>query len=105
MIIKADNELIMIVLPANLRVDFEHIKKATGAKNVSLASEAEFQEKFPDCELGAMPPFGNLFHMNVYVLNELTKDKEIAFNAGTHAELVKLAYKNFEKWVKPKIIK
>jgi Ala-tRNA(Pro) deacylase len=104
-IVKIDNELAMIALPAHLKVDFNNIKKMTGAKKVELASEAEFQEKFPDCELGAMPPFGNLFHMLVYVMSDLTKDNSIAFNAGTHVELIKLAYKDFEKLVHPKVIK
>jgi len=102
-IVKIDSTLAMIILPAHLKVDFDKIKEASGSKNVELASEPEFQEKFPGCELGAMPPFGNLFDMDVYVSKELSKDKEIAFNAGTHSELIKLAYKDFAKFVKPKI--
>ncbi|WP_251365567.1 YbaK/EbsC family protein [Coxiella-like endosymbiont of Rhipicephalus sanguineus] len=61
------------------------------AKKVELASEYEFQEQFPGCKLGAMPPFGNLFDMNVYVSDELKDEKEIVFNPGTHSQLVKLA--------------
>lgn len=102
-IVKIDNKLAMVVLPAHVKVDFDEVKKASGGKNVQLASEPEFQEKFPGCELGAMPPFGNLFDMNVYISKDLSEDKEIAFNAGTHSELIKLAYKDFSKFVKPKV--
>lgn len=104
-IVKVDDELVMVVLPAHLKVNFNQLKDLTKAKKVELANEVDFQDRFPDCELGAMPPFGNLFKMAVYVLYDLTKDKEIAFNAGTHSELIKMAYKNFETLVHPKVIK
>ncbi|WP_423064016.1 aminoacyl-tRNA deacylase [Candidiatus Paracoxiella cheracis] len=103
-IVKVDGKLAMVVLPAHVKVNFGDVQKATGGKNVELASEFEFQEKFPGCELGAMPPFGNLYDMDVYVTEDLTKDKKIAFNAGTHSELIKLAYEDFEKLVKPRVI-
>lgn len=103
-IVKTDGKLSMVVLPANLKVEFDKVKEAMGGKTVELASEFEFKEKFPGCELGAMPPFGNLFDMDVYVTKELTKDKSIAFNAGSHSELIKINYSDFEKLVKPKVI-
>ncbi len=103
-IVKIDDTLAMVVTPAHIKVNFEQVKKSTGAKHVELASEFEFQERFPGCELGAMPPFGNLFDMPVYVTSDLTKDEKIAFNAGSHAELIKVSYKDFEKIVKPKVI-
>ncbi len=103
-IVKVDGKLAMVVLPAHVKVNFGDVQKATDGKNVELASEFEFQEKFPGCELGAMPPFGNLYDMDVYVTEDLTKDKKIAFNAGTHSELIKLAYEDFEKLVKPRVI-
>lgn len=104
-ILKMDDELVMIVLPAHLKIDFAKLRKETGSEKIELASEAEFQERFPGCELGAMPPFGNLFHMLVYVMSDLSSDGKIAFNAGTHTELIKLAYKDFNRLVHPKIIK
>ena len=101
--VKVDGKPVMIVLPASQRVDFQVLREVTGGQNVVLASEAEFRELFPDCEAGAMPPFGNLYGMDVYVAPKLAEDDEIAFNAGTHTELMKLRYADFERLVKPKI--
>jgi len=102
--IKFDNEMGMAVLPANHRVDFDMLKEMTGAEFVLLATENEFKSMFPGCDPGAMPPFGNLYNMPVYVSEALTKDEEIAFNAGSHTELIKMSYKDFEKLVQPKIM-
>jgi Ala-tRNA(Pro) deacylase len=98
-----DGKLAMTVLPASHQVDFEHLKRASGAQGVILATEKEFKDLFPDCDIGAMPPFGNLYGMDVFVSRVLTEDKEIAFNAGSHYELMRLAYKDFERLVNPKI--
>lgn len=95
---------VMAVLPASSKVDFDILKKATGSAAIEIAGEKEFKDLFSDCEIGAMPPFGNLYGMDVFVAESLTKDKEIAFNAGSHRELVKMAYKDFEQLVKPKVI-
>jgi len=104
-IIKADGRMAMAVLPASLKVDFDLLADATGAKKIELATEREFKQLFPDCELGAMPPFGNLYGMDVYVAESLTEDKEIAFNAGTHTELMRLPFEDFMRLVKPKVVK
>jgi Ala-tRNA(Pro) deacylase len=104
-IIKIDGKLAMVVLPASYVVDFEMLKKVTGSQNVVLASEKEFLNLFPECDEGAMPPFGNLYEMPVYVAQSLAEDEDIAFNAGLHTELIKMAYKDFEKLVKPKVAK
>lgn len=103
-IVKIDGKLAMAVLPAKFLVDIDLLKEATGTDNVELAGEKEFRNMFGECEIGAMPPFGNLYDMQVFVAEALTKDKEIAFNAGSHTELIKLAYSDFERLVKPKII-
>lgn len=103
--VKIDGKMAMAVLPASYKVDFGLLKKAAGAKRVELASEQEFKDMFPDCEVGAMPPFGNLYGMEVYVAESLAEDEEIAFNAGSHTELVKVSYKDFETHVKPKVVK
>src|SRR4030067_614414 len=103
-ILKVDGKMIMAVLPASYKIDFELLKEATGTSNIRLADEHEFVDKFPECEPGAMPPFGNLYGVDVYVAKSLSEDEEIAFNAGTHTELIKLSYKDFERLVKPKII-
>ena len=103
-IVKINDKMAMVVLPASFQIDFDYLKDATGANTVKLASEHEFKDMFPGCELGAMPPFGNLYGMEVYVAENLTVEKEIAFNAGSHTELIKMAYKDFERTVKPKVI-
>ena len=103
--IKINGEMAMAVLPASYHIDFDSLKEIFGTKNVSLAGESEFKDIFPDCELGAMPPFGNLYGMETYVAESLTKNKEIAFNAGSHTELIRLNYEDFTRIVKPKIFK
>ena len=103
--IKIDGKMAMAVLPASYKIDFDLLKKVAGVGMVVLASEREFKDMFPECEVGAMPPFGNLYGMDVFVEKSLTEDKEIAFNAGSHRELVKMLYKDFEKLVRPKIAK
>jgi Ala-tRNA(Pro) deacylase len=102
-IMKIDGKMAMMVLPASYKVDFDLLREATGAKDVALATEREFQNLFPGCELGAMPPFGNLYGMDVHVADVLAEDKEIAFNAGSFTELMKLAYEDFERLVSPKV--
>ncbi len=103
-IVKADGDMKMVVLPSTHNVDFEAIKDALNVDEVELATESEFENMFPDCELGAMPPFGNFYDMETLVAKVLTEDEEIAFNAGTHKELVKMNYNDFEELTKPKIL-
>ena len=102
--VKMNGKMAMAVLPASSKIDFDLLEKATGSGNVEIASEKEFKDMFPECEVGAMPPFGNLYAMDVFVAESLTEDEEIAFNAGSHRELLKMAYKDFERLVKPKVI-
>jgi Ala-tRNA(Pro) deacylase len=104
-IVKVDGTPAMAVLPAPFKINFDKLQAAIAGEQVELASEAEFQSLFPDCELGAMPPFGNLYGMDVYVAQSLTEDEHIAFNAGTHTDLIRMAYKDFESLVKPKILR
>lgn len=103
--VRLDDELAMAVLPASALVDLPSLRAAAGARTVALASERDFKDRFPDCETGAMPPFGNLYGMAVFVDENLALDKEIAFNAGSHRELVRLAYADFARLVKPKLAK
>ena len=103
-IVKMDDKFAMAVLPASRRVDLDHLKSAVGATEVTLASESEFKVLFPDCEVGAMPPFGNLYDMGVYVAEQLTEDEDIAFNAGSHTELVRMSYQDFAKLVTPEVV-
>ena len=100
-IVKLDDRLAMAVLPASEKLDVERLKKAAAARHARLALEPEFDPLFPDCELGAMPPFGNLYGMDVFVARSLAADENIAFNAGSHAELVRTAYRDFERVAHP----
>ena len=100
-VVRIDGEMAMVVTPASENVELDRVRSALGADQVELAAEEDFAEVFPDCETGAMPPFGNLYGMNVFVSQELREDEEIAFNAGSHSELVKLPYADFERLVHP----
>lgn len=104
-IISMDGNLVMCVLPASYIVDFDQLKEGLGTNNIALANEAEFKYHFPDCEVGAMPPFGNLYNMDVYVAEVLARNDEIAFNAGTHTEIVKMKYEDFKRLANPKVLR
>ena len=103
-LIKIGGKMAMAVLPASDKVAFDLLKHTLKSDNIRLAYEHEFIDKFPDCEVGAMPPFGNLYGLDVYVAKTLTENDEIAFNACTHSQLIKMSYKTYEKLVKPKIL-
>ena len=104
-IVTIDGNITMAVLPASYRIDFKLLKKAIGASKLELLREEEFKDMFPDCDVGSMPPFGNLYDMEVLVAESLAEEDEIAFNAGCHTELIKMAYKDYESLVKPKVMK
>ena len=99
--VKLDGLMAMTVLPASYHVDFDLLKDATGATHVELATEDEFKDLFPECELGAMPPFGNLYGMHVFMASSLAEDEEIAFNAGSHTELIRMAFPDYVRLVQP----
>ncbi len=101
--VKLDGKLAMAVLTASQRVNFDLLKKLSKAKKVELATEDEFKSFFSDCEVGAMPPFGSIYKLELYVDKKLSEDKEIAFNAGSHRELIKLSFADFKKLAKPKL--
>lgn len=102
--VKIDGKMAMAVVPTSQRVDLDLLQKATGATNVELATEQEFEDMFPGCEVGAMPPFGNLYGMEVFVSPKLAEDESIAFNAGSHTELIRLSYKDYAQLVSPAIV-
>lgn len=101
--VKIDGKLAMAVLPAPRRLNLQELKRATGTEQVELAAEQEFAEAFPDCQPGAEPPFGNLYGIDTIVADKLAEDQEIAFNAGSHTEVIRLAYKDYEDLVHPKV--
>jgi Ala-tRNA(Pro) deacylase len=104
-IVRIDGEVAMAVLPASYQINFDLLAEQLGTSTAELAGEKDFQELFPACELGAMPPFGNLYGMKVYVTESLAEDEEITFNAGSHTELIKMSYRDFESLVKPRVLK
>ncbi len=104
-LVKINGKMVMVVLPGSYKVNFEQLRAAFENENVRLANEQEFMDKFPECEVGAMPPFGNLYGLEVYVDQSLAEDEEIAFNAGTHTELIQMSYPDFERLVQPKKMK
>lgn len=104
-VVTLDGKTVLAVLPASQKVDFDLLQETAGAQRAELASEQEFRGRFPDCDLGAMPPFGNLYGLDVYVADRLAEDEEIAFNAGSFTELVRMAYRDFERLVGPKVLR
>ncbi|HEY7322039.1 MAG TPA: YbaK/EbsC family protein [Candidatus Binatia bacterium] len=102
-VLEVDGRLLMGIIPGSRTINLNTAKTSLGAKAVKLASEAEFTSHFPDCEIGAMPPFGNLFGVPVVVDPALAKDEHIYFNAGNHVQTVRLKYNDFAKLVKPQI--
>lgn len=104
-VVNVDGKLAMAVLPAPDKLDLELLAGAVHAKQAVLADESEFQKSFPDCEIGAMPPFGNLFGMKVYVEEKLAANKKVTFNAGSHTELIQMPFSDFRDLVKPVIVR
>jgi Ala-tRNA(Pro) deacylase len=101
-IVKSGDQHLMMVLPADHHIDLEKVGKAVG-KAVSLDKEQEFKSLFPDCAIGAMPPFGNLYGLQTYVDQHLAEQDYIVFEAGTHTDAIKMSYRDYEKIVKPKV--
>jgi len=101
-VLKAGDDTLLAVLPAAHHANLEKLSSVLG-KQVRLATEMEFISLFPDCELGAMPPFGSLYHLPVYVDESLSADEEILFNAGTHREAIRMRYLDFERLARPTI--
>jgi Ala-tRNA(Pro) deacylase len=101
--VNVDGKAVMAVVPSPSKLDLQRLREAAGGKATSLLTESEFAGRFSGCELGAMPPFGNLYGMDVYVDEKLADDAEIVFNAGTHTEAMRLPYADFERLVKPKV--
>ena len=102
-IVKLDGEVAMAVVPAPQKVDLKLLGAVVRARKCDLALESDFRERFPECEVGAMPPFGSLFGMHVYMDEALTAGKSIAFNAGSHTELVEMPVSDFLRLAKPRL--
>lgn len=100
--VKSEGKHVMTVLPADHQIDLEKVEKALG-QTASLDTEQEFESLFPDCVVGAMPPFGNLYGLPTYVDKSLPQEDYIVFEAGTHSDAIKLSYRDYEKIVKPRV--
>lgn len=104
-VVKLDGAFALAALPAPLRINFRALAESAGARKCSLASEEEFQQLFPDCELGAMPPFGNLYNLPAFVDQDVTHSENIVINAGTHAEAIRLRYADFSRLARPRVVR
>jgi len=102
-IMKVDGRLAMAVVPGSRHVNLHRLRRALQAREVRLAQEQEFADRYPDCEIGAIPPFGNLYDMPVYVDEAVAEQKEIVFNAGTHTDLIEIEYADYVRLVKPTV--
>jgi Ala-tRNA(Pro) deacylase len=103
-IVKIEGEMAMVVLPAHRKIVLSELRELLDSDRVELASESEFRDRFPDCELGAMPPFGNLYDMRVYLEHRLTRYPEITFNAGTHREVMKMSMRDYLLFAEPVVL-
>jgi Ala-tRNA(Pro) deacylase len=99
-----DGRYAMAVMPASQFLSERKLREALGADELRLAAEYEFEGLCPDSAVGAEPPFGNLYGLDVYVSPVLTEDEEITFNAGSHEEVVRMAYRDFERLVRPRVV-
>ena len=99
-----DGQMAMLVLPASSQADVERARAELGAKDVRLAREDEFASVFPDCEVGAMPPFGSLYGIAVFVDRSLANAREITFQAGSHHESMRIKYADFERLEQPRVL-
>ncbi len=102
--VKIEGQMAMLVLPSTRKVVLQELRELLGVEQAKFASEEEFKALFPECEIGAMPPFGNLYGMEVYAAPSLAEDEEIFFNAGSHTELIRMSYRDFARLVKPKLL-
>lgn len=100
-IIVADGQHIMLAVPASAKVDLEALRIKLGAKEIRLAEEREFSGDFPDCEIGAMPPLGNLYGLRLIAAEPLKRDAEVVFNAGNHLEIIRMKEDEWEKLAQP----
>ncbi|TFG76832.1 MAG: YbaK/EbsC family protein [Thermodesulfobacteriales bacterium] len=103
-ILKAGGGYMMAVLPASRKINFDYLEEQIAAKGCRLAEEDEIKNLFPDCEVGAMPPFGNIYDMPVYAASALSEDEEIVFNAGTHTDAIRMGYNDYIRLVDPHVI-
>jgi len=103
-VLRVDGSFAIAVLPAHCRIDLEKARRELGAQAMALATEEEIQRLCPDCEVGAEPPFGNLYGLPVYLDRQLTADEQITFNAGTHEDAVRIRTGDFQRAANPRVL-
>lgn len=103
-VVEIGGQLALVVLPANKKIVLGDLREMLGDLDVTLAAESNFKESFSDCEVGAMPPFGNLYGLPVYIAESLTEQPDIVFNAGTHREVIRMSYADFAELVNPTVL-
>jgi Ala-tRNA(Pro) deacylase len=103
-VVVANGDYKMLVLPASKVVDFQEVRDALGCNTARLATESELARIFPDCDLGAMPPFGNLYNMKVLMDANLLADEDIIFNAGTHRDVIHMSQEAYRRVVQPEVV-
>jgi Ala-tRNA(Pro) deacylase len=104
-VLLTDGRLAMVVLPATHELQISALARGLGVRDARLAEEIEFGPAFPDCEVGAMPPFGNLYGLPVYVDASLSEDEDIVFQAGTHTDTMRIKYADYVRLVNPTMVK
>jgi Ala-tRNA(Pro) deacylase len=102
-VVRIDGRLALAAVPASRNVDTEHLRAAAEAHTIEIAEETEFALRFPGCHLGAMPPLGAPFGMDVYMERDLAKEKYIAFTAGTHSEVIAMEFGDYRRVAHPKL--
>ncbi len=103
-VVKLDGKFVLVAIPANMRLDLNLLEKETHAKHAEIAKEFEFQDKFKECEIGAIPLFGELYGMDVYLADSLAHKEWLVFNAGNHNQLLKIKSEDFLNLVHPKTL-
>jgi Ala-tRNA(Pro) deacylase len=102
--VRLDGRLALVVVPATRQVDLDALAQAVGAGEAALADQSDFSDRFPECDPGAVPPFGNLFDLPVYISATLADEPELVFNAGRHTEVMRLSYDDFHQLVRPTVV-
>ncbi len=103
--VKVDGRMMMVAVPASAVVDLERLRISLKARTVELASEREFRNLFPDCEVGAMPPLGEFWNVGMVMSRALLHDKYVAFNAGTHRDVIQMAFEDYRQLAHPQVVR
>ncbi|MCF7955361.1 MAG: YbaK/EbsC family protein [Phycisphaerae bacterium] len=103
-IVRADEEYYMCVLPACYKIDFDTLKRQVGADEIELADENEMAKLFDDCSLGAEPPFGSLYGLLTFMDSSLEDDEYIVFQGGTHDKSIKMDMEDYLELAMPRIL-